>query len=42
MQRWDDSKMDLKGVGWEGVDWITGYRPVTDSCGKYNEPSHSI
>jgi hypothetical protein len=20
--RWDDIKMDLREVGWEGVDWI--------------------
>jgi hypothetical protein len=40
----DNIKMDLREIGWDGVDWIDGAvdGPVEDSCEYGIEPSGSI
>jgi hypothetical protein len=38
-------KKDLRGIGWEGMDWIhqgSGYGQVAGSCEHGNEPSFFI
>jgi hypothetical protein len=36
-RRWEDNiKLDLRGVGWGGMDWMAG------SCENGDEPSGSI
>jgi hypothetical protein len=41
-RRWEDNiKMDLREIGWGGMDWID-LGPVEGSCEHGNEPSGSI
>ncbi|PNF15776.1 hypothetical protein B7P43_G10443 [Cryptotermes secundus] len=44
--RWvDNIKMDLREIGWDGMNWIDladDKRPVEDSCEYGNEPSGFI
>jgi hypothetical protein len=37
----DNIKMDLREIGWDGMDWID-LRPVESSCEHGNEPPGSI
>jgi hypothetical protein len=43
--RWADNiKMDLREIGWDGVEWIdngSGWGPVESSCEHGIEPSGS-
>jgi hypothetical protein len=39
-RRWEDIRMDLREIGWGGMDWIQGL--VAGSCEHGNEPSGSI
>jgi hypothetical protein len=45
-RRWvDNIKMDLREIGWDGVDWIgygSGWGQVEGSCEHGIEPSGSI
>jgi len=44
-RRWEDTRMDLRGTEWEGVDWIRPAQdngPVAGSCDRGNESSGSI
>jgi hypothetical protein len=45
-RRWvDNIKMDLREIGWDGMDWIDlalGFGPVEGSCKHGNEPLGSI
>jgi hypothetical protein len=43
-RRWENMKKDLRGMGWDGVDWIhlAQKRPVAGSCEYGNEPFGSI
>jgi hypothetical protein len=41
----DNIKIDLREIGWDGMDWIDLAQdrgPVEGSCGHANEPSGSI
>jgi hypothetical protein len=39
----DDIKMDLREIGWDGMEWIDEtQRQVEGSCEHGNEPSGSI
>jgi hypothetical protein len=40
----DNIKMDLREIGWDGIDWIdlAGWGPVEGSCEHDNEPSGFI
>jgi len=39
----DDIKMDLKEIGWKGLDWyILGIEKAADSCEPGDESSSSI
>jgi hypothetical protein len=44
--RWvNNIKMDLRGIGWDGMEWIDlvqDKRPVEGCCEHGNEPSGSI
>jgi hypothetical protein len=45
-RRWvDNIKMDLREIGWDGMDWIDLAQdkgPVDGSCEHGNEPSGSV
>jgi hypothetical protein len=34
--------MNLKEIGWEGVEWVGGWRKVAICCEHGNEPSNSM
>jgi hypothetical protein len=39
----EDNKMGLKGIGWDGIDWIdVAQDSVEGSCVHGNEPSDSV
>jgi hypothetical protein len=42
--RWEDIKMNLRKIEWEGVDWMhmAQDRPVEGSCDHSNKPLGSI
>jgi hypothetical protein len=41
-RRWNDTRLDLREIGWESLDWLYLAGQIVDSCEHGNENSGSI